>query len=164
MTITPVIIKTIDGRIFYTDQWVKKPVKHFNLPKGKYIVESGDILRKKSSVKYRLPKLPPPERWYKQKKYRIKFAPNPNKATVYHKEGIIVFDPYFKKVPKFIFDFILFHEFGHQYYKTEKYADAYARNKMLKRGYNPSQIGLSPLVGLSGAQFERKKHLINSML
>lgn len=160
---SPVIILDNKGRIFYSCRWLTKPVRHFNLPKGEFFVKSGDIIKRKNPVKFRNKKLPPPERYWKQKRFKIKFAPNPNKATVYHDSGLIVFDPYFKDVPKFIFDFILYHEFGHQYYKTEHLADAYARNKMLKKGYNPSQIGLAPMIGLSAAQFDRKLILINDL-
>jgi hypothetical protein len=167
----PVVITDLSGKIFYTDKWLNKPVKRFNLPKGKYLLKSGDIIRKNNPVSYRSKKLPPFERYIKQKRFKIKFAPNPNKATVYHNEGLIVFDPVYKNCPKFIYDFILFHEFGHQYYKTEKHADTYARNKMLKRGYNPSQIAIAPLVGLSESSpdfnsqvFERKEKIVNSFL
>ena len=64
---------------------------------------------------------------------------------------------------KIIIFFILYHEYGHTLYETEKYADMYAANIMLKRGYNLSQIGLSQLTALSSKQFERKNNLISRL-
>jgi hypothetical protein len=52
---------------------------------------------------------------------------------------------------------------GHSKYKTEKYADLFAANEMLKKGYNPSQIGVAPIDSLSEMQYERKRFIVNNL-
>jgi hypothetical protein len=59
--------------------------------------------------------------------------------------GIVIFDKSFKKEPKFVIDYILAHEYGHYFYsgrgnESEIDCDTFASNKLLKMGYNPSQL------------------------
>ena len=60
--------------------------------------------------------------------------------------------------------FILYHEFGHKLFKTEKFADQYAKNMMLKRGYNPLQIVSAQLWGLSSQNYDRKRYIVKHII
>ena len=107
--------------------------------------------------------LPPKERTIEKKRYQIIFDENPNKCTIFYKEGKIIFDNSLKNVPMYMKFNIYFHELGHHLYKTEKFADLYSAKKMLDLGFNPSQIGYSNLETLSDKQRERKEFLINKL-
>ena len=161
----PVIIRDKKGVIFYRTDIISKPVKGFNLPKGHYFIESGSIEQMEKPRKYRLVKLPRPERVMEDpRKFQILFGNNPNKCTVNWRLKTITFDNSFRDKPKYITAFILCHEFGHQFYGTEHIADLYSRNCMLKMGYNPSQIGLAPISSLSGLQDKRKEIIVKSFI
>jgi len=80
--------------------------------------------------------------------------------------GLIYFDNQFKNEKTFIKDFVLNHELGHYRYlnegqKSELNADAYAYNKMIEIGYNPSQIAVANFYVLSNkkSSLERKKEI-----
>jgi hypothetical protein len=108
--------------------------------------------------------MPTAQRWFKNpENFSVYFEENPNKCTVDFDTDSIVFDNSFKLAPLPKIYFILYHEFGHQLYETEAYADMYAANMMLKKGYNMSQIGLSSLESLSSKQYERKNNLIDRL-
>lgn len=152
-------IKIYDERgiIFYDSNWCGKFKGIFYLPKGKYFTKNR--FKKIKYKKRRVFKNPPNERDLKHdwSAFRIIFRPNPHKASILHNSNTIIFDTSFKKAPRFQLIFILLHEKGHNYYKTEHKADGYAVRAMLKRGYNPSQIALAPLFTLSNDNLERKK-------
>ena len=131
----------------------KNGVIKFNLPRGVYKTENK-IIKLASPVKYKLETLP--KRTVKRKlpeNFKIVFAENPNKCSVFHELGIIIFDNSFKEKPKFFLVFIKLHELGHYFYASkdknpmskeyqinEAYCDKFARRKMLELGYNPTQI------------------------
>ena len=54
--------------------------------------------------------------------------------------------------------FIIYHERGHHFYKSELGADLYAFNKMLNDGYNFSQITVIPIKILNSP--ERVKNIL----
>jgi hypothetical protein len=159
-------IKILDERgiLFYDTSSLKEPVKIFNLPAGQYNVISGRIGKLKEPVQYNLPSLPEKERRLKAPfDFTIFFDENPNKCTVNWLKKTIVFDTNLKTLSKPELFFMLYHEYGHALYHTEKYADLMAAKLMLIRGYNPSQIGNAPLTSLSHYQYLRKKHIIDKI-
>jgi hypothetical protein len=161
----PVIITDFRGVIFYDTSPLKKQVSFFNMPEGIYNIVEGNIIKLKKPVKIKLSKLPAPERNYpKPFDFNIVFGTNPNKCSIIWKKRTILFDNNLKNrtLPEIFF--ILYHEYGHQLYHTEKYADLFSANTMKKKGFNDSQIGFSQINVLSGAQFHRKKFVINNIL
>jgi hypothetical protein len=160
----PVVIRDFRNKIFY-DTTGLRSVKTFNLPEGSFLIDSGDIEMLSEPVKYPLAILPFPERSLKlPKDFSIIFDNNPNKCTIKWLQKIIVFDHALKDLTLPELYFILYHEFGHHKFKTEKFADLYASNLMLIKGYNPSQIGKAPITSLSSMQYERKKHIVNKLI
>lgn len=160
----PVIIRDFRGVIFYSTEGLR-PVKKFNLPEGNYFIEKGNIKPLKFPVKYRLAKLPKAQRKITPPfKFRILFDVNPNKCTISWFNKTITFDDELRNKPLPIIYFILFHEYGHSVYRTEKYADLMASNLMKIKGFNPSQIGSAPVLSLSKRQLPRKKYLVKKII
>jgi len=159
----PIIIRDFRGIEFYNTSGLKK-VDSFNLPVGYYYIDQGNIKELPKPVPVDYIEMPTIETWHKNpKEFNIYFSDNPNKCTVDFDSETIVFDHSFKNKPLPQIFFILYHEYGHQYYSTEKYADMYAANMMLKKGFNMSQIGASPLISLSERQYDRKQNLIERL-
>lgn len=160
---TPIIIRDFRGVEFYSTIGLK-PVESFNLPEGKYFLDSGLIGELKNPITVKYLEMPTAQRWFKNpENFNVYFDSNPNKCTVDWDTESITFDNSFKNAPLPNIYFILYHEYGHALYEAETYADMYAANMMLKRGYNMSQIGLAPLTSLSSKQFERKNNLIERL-
>ena len=116
----------------------------FNLPAGVYFCEQN-LKKSASPVNYSLPERTPAFEKDKKdfpKKYSLKFGSNPNKASVLltNDSMVILIDNDFKKQGRLFVDFIIRHELGHFFYKTEKYADIAAYVAMINEGFNPSQI------------------------
>lgn len=166
ITKLPLVILDHKKRPFYSTEKLKKKIKAFNLPKGEYYLSEGGFKQMSNPVAYSLFKMPKRERFTKPnpKNFKIVFGDNPHKCLIMWDKNTIFFDNKLKglTIPEIMF--ILFHEYGHQKYKTEKYCDLYAANMMLKKGFNPSQIGFSSLNNLSENQFERKEFLISNLL
>lgn len=160
----PVIIRDFRGILFYTTQFLNKPVNAFNLPNGEYIVDSGEFTPMDTPVYHPLIRLPSRQRWYPNPNcFKVVFGNNPHKCSIIWDYKTILFDNKLKDAPLYVLDFILFHEFSHAVYGTEKYADLMAANYMKKRGYNPSQIGNAPLDTLSMGAHDRKVLLIDKL-
>lgn len=161
----PVIIYDHRGKIFYDNSDLINFSGFFNLPIGSYYINSGDFIPLLKPVYFKLNDLPLPER---NKKFpfdfEIIFENNRHKATINWITETISFDKSLLTLPLPHLYFILFHEFAHQKYKTEKLADAYAENQMLLRGFNPSQIAKASVETLSHRQFERKKETVNRLM
>lgn len=126
---------TKDGLPFYVFDHAGST---FTLPPGRYEVSGGHLVgpmrtRKGHKTKARL-RFPLP------KKVQLVFAPNPNKCSISLPDGIIICDPSLRRFPSFVLVFILFHEIGHYFYKSEEECDRFAAEEMHRRGYNPSQI------------------------
>ncbi len=166
MPYEPVIIRDSRGILFYTTEpfLPDKPVSKFNLPIGDYFIDKGSFSELETPVNYTLVTLPPRERRYpKPYDFNIVYANNPNKCSIIWNAKTIVFDYSLKDAPRYVKDFILGHEFGHQFYGTEKFADLWSANYMLKMGYNPSQIGSAPVTSLSDGAYERKKLMVKKL-
>lgn len=165
----PIIIRDLKGRMFYeTESFnrVGKPVKTFNLPVGAYKIVCGNFSKMNSPVQYPLMTLPPKQRCKQNpSNFKIVIGHNPNKCSIIWDLGIILYDRTLYEtasVPTIFF--IYGHEKGHRFYSTEKYCDWYSSNYMLRMGFNPSQIGLSPIESLSRGQAERKKQMVNNLI
>lgn len=105
--------------------------------------------------------LPPYERDLKHdfSKFSVVFGNNPNKCTIKHKQKLIFFDNQFKKSPWPVIIFIIMHEIGHNWYETEHFADEFAVNNMLKKGYMPEQIIDASNI-LSAKNVDRKRNIL----
>lgn len=159
----PVIIRDFRNKLFYSTEGLR-PVTYFSLPEGQYYIEKGDI----ELIPFKRPKLyrlPLPERNLKPPfNYNVIFDINPNKCTIQWRKKRIIFDNSLKDYTLPELYFILYHEFAHAIYTTEKYADLMAANLMLKKGYNPSQIGAAPITSLSNKQLYRKKYVAKNVI
>ena len=146
------------GLPFYTYKPAGKIIK-INLPAGIYVVKEGSLTPAKSVHNYSNPRLnlPKKTRFPIPKNIKVEYLKNPNKATIDLIRGHITMDTSFLSMPKFIRIYVLFHEIGHYYYKSEEGADRFAQVEMLKRGYNPSQIHQASEFTLSHHAGERKK-------
>ncbi len=132
----------------------KEGGREFNLPKGVYYTKNKiKALKLPKKYKYKFPKKERNIR--KPEKIKIFFGKNPHKASVVLQKGIILMDNSFKKFPRFVIEYVLQHEIGHYQFSSETGADAYARCMMLKKGYNPSQIGMASRITLSKSSKHR---------
>lgn len=135
------------------------------MPVGTYYIESGSFVAASEPRRYPLAILPKPERNFPDPSgFKFTFEDNPNKCTIIWEDKLIVFDKSFLDKPQPEIFFVLYHEYGHEYYSTEKYADLFATNMMKKRGYNPSQICYAHINSLSGNQIERKEYITQKIL
>jgi hypothetical protein len=166
-TILPFVIKEANGNIFYdssfTDHIKNGKRLFFNLPAGKYQYD-GNFIKLQKPVETKRINLPKPERHYKQKRYNIQWGSNPNKCTIFYSTGVVLFDAIFKNAPLYTKYTIMFHELGHHYYETEKFADLYAAKKLLELGFNPSQIRRSIAISLRQAGSENRKEFMYEQL
>jgi len=168
LTSLPFEINDNRGILFYssdfTDHISRGDTLKFNLPLGVYSY-NGSFVKLSSPISTVKIDLPPRERNINNgKKYKIIFGSNPNKCTIFYEPGIILFDNSFRDAPLYIKYGIYFHELGHHFYSTEKYADIYAAKKMLDYGFNPSQIGRMGLDALTKEEsIGRKVNLVNEL-
>lgn len=133
----------------------------FNLPKGIYYTKNRiDELPK--PLTYVLPRLPLAERRAKQpNSLTVYIGENPNKCSIKRSTGEIFIDDGLRVLPIPFLHFILFHELGHYFYKTEWKADLYAVKKMIDCGYNPTQCLYAHYLCLSERQGFRKRKVFN---
>lgn len=118
----------------------KTPRIKFNIPDvGTY---TPDILIEVVSIKpieipEDLPILPPAER-DRYKKSTVKYNPEllSSPAIIYTHKGLIEVGPKFYELPPTIQLFLLLHEEGHYFYKTEENCDLYALVNYFRMGYN----------------------------
>lgn len=157
-----VVIRDDRGILFYSTEFKTPKVVEFNLPAGKYIVDSGYFRSMSNPVDYPLMPLPPKQRNRPiPHDFKMIWSKNPNKCSIVWPEKKIVFDVSLKDYSLPELDFIKFHEYSHANYHTEKYCDLKAANYMILKGYNPIQIGVSQIDSLSGKQSHRKEFLTN---
>jgi hypothetical protein len=89
-----------------------------------------------------LPELPPAERdrW---KDIKLVYNPEMNKTSItpiriYSDTGVVEYGPRFLQLIPPIQVFLIEHERGHLFYKTEQYCDMYALLNFIRKGYNQS--------------------------
>lgn len=172
----PVIIRDCRGLLFYSTELQVPRVKEFNLPPGKYLVDSGYFTTMSEPVDYALKVLPPAERHRPiPHNFPIVWGENPNKCSIIWprsvtglpdspKQGFILFDRSLEeyRLPELFF--ILYHEYSHASYKTEKFCDLKAYNYMILKGYNPAQIGMSQIDSLNGPTAKRRKQFLINVI
>lgn len=144
--------------LYYAPDYVE-----FNLPIGTFYFE-GDFTQLDKPLVYIIPDLPKYEKRIKMKKIDISVVDNPNKASIDVLTGKVYFDKVIKddwETAKKVF--ILGHEIGHNYYKTELFCDLFSAKKMLENGFNPSQCFYSSFYCLSNGNIgvDRKQQLLN---
>lgn len=157
-----VIIRDCRGLLFYSTEYQLPKVTEFNLPCGTYLVDSGHFVKMNAPVNYPMKQLPPAERKRPvPNDFKILWGDNPNKCSVIWPRKVILFDRSLEdyRLPELYF--ILYHEYSHASYKTEKFCDLKAYNYMIRKGYNPAQIGMSQIDSLSSEQWKRKQFLVN---
>jgi hypothetical protein len=134
-----------------------------NMPtKGTYYLPDTEILDRLPLVPCKIKfDLPTPER-NKLKNFKIEFNPtlNGTPARIFTDSGLVEIGPNFQNYDPPTKLFILLHELGHFYYKTEWKTDTFALYWYLKLGYNKSQAfyALSRVLKTSP---ENMKRLIN---
>lgn len=148
---------------FYMYDFTGFKKKIFNLPKGIFYTDNN-LQPLKRCKKFKLKNMPNKEYLFRSypERWQIYFSHNPNKCTVNYPLGKIYLDNRYKHCARVIFDFIIFHELGHCFFATEKYADLFAANLMLLKGYNPSQTQIAPLKALSDRSTDRKKFILEN--
>lgn len=147
--------------LFYSDKFLTKGNTLFTVPRGTYYCTKE--LRKVNTIKNNLlTKNIPVERDLEHDWSQFKFliGDNPNKCTINHITRTIILDESLLKIPKYVLEFIIQHEKGHNFYNDEQGADIYAVNQMLKKGYTPKQIMLSPDFVLSSKNNKRKLNVM----
>lgn len=161
----PVVILDERGKPFYDTRNLEHRVWEFNLPPGNYIIAAGKISERVSPVTFAKMPLPTPERSKRAnpEHFEIIFEDNPNKCTVDWMTRKIIYDNSFRDAELPAIVLIYFHECGHRYYKTEEHCDAFAYNRMIDQGYNPSQIGISFINTLSERADDRKIAMVEGM-
>lgn len=111
-------------------------------------------------------KLPETER-NRYKAFRIEFNPelNGTPARIFTDSGLIEISPQYSKYDPPTKLFILLHELGHYYYKTEWKTDTFALYWYLKLGYNKSQAfyALTRVLKVSPANFHRITNIFNKI-
>ena len=159
----PIHVKTIDGRPFYVISKTGK-VK-FNLPKGEYITETP-LKRLAAPHLYKFERKRKREHYHfempKANQIKVEFRDNPNKASIFPRKHTIVMDNSFQSMPEYVKKYVFYHELGHYLYKTEEFCDEFAQEKMLKDGYNKSQIEAAARVTLHNGH-DRHKNCINNL-
>ncbi len=149
----PIIIRDSRMILFYETESLLPKVEFFNVPAGNYWVEKGWFSETLLPRVYPLRVLPQPERMMEDPTgFAIVFGHNPNKCSILWDEKVILFDNQFASKPEPEIFFILYHEYGHQMYSNEKYADLFAANTMKLKGFNPSQIKNGQDFSLSDAR------------
>lgn len=165
---TPVIIRDKRGVLFYSTESNLPNIKSFNLPPlgEQFFVYSGKFKEMDSPVDYNLIELPSPEipGMPSPIGFEFIFAPNKHKCTISFQNKTITFDTSFREKSLPDIYFILYHEYGHQFFNTEKWADVFASNAMLVKGFNPEQIARSQVTTLSCHQSHRKEFNVIKLL
>lgn len=162
----PIIIRDLNGMLFYSTESLVPKVKEFNLPGfGTYIVESGSFRKADKPVDFGLLWLPPAEHSLPPAKdFEIIWGDNPDKANIDFGKKQILFDESFRERTLPEKYFLYYHELSHRRYRTEKWADIMADNYMRIKGFNPSQIGYAHISTLSERQAHRKRFHINRII
>jgi len=88
-------------------------------------------------------------------------APDSTPARMNRFTGEIQTAEWFNDLPAEVKHFILLHEQGHNYYKTEEYCDLYAVKMFISQGFNPSQAVLALELGIHGDNRQKNERLNN---
>lgn len=151
-----------NGKPFY--QYEKNGKIKFNLPAGNYF-SYGEIHQLNRPVEYSFKRTRKREKHHFEapEKVIVVFRHNPNKASIFLNEGIIILDLNFKEMPEEVLTYILYHEIGHYFYQTEHFCDEYAQERMLNEGWNKSQILKASALSL-GPENNRNRKCIHNVI
>lgn len=166
--------KVLDGKgrvIFFRN--FKKPQKFaVNLPReGSYSFTGSEVKNVLPLVPNAITfELPTPEREGLFKPFKI-VENNDQKqmkgtpARIFTEAGVIEVSDKFKSLPPQIRLFILLHEMGHFFYKTEWKTDTFALYYYLKMGYNSSQAlyALTRILHPTQRNFDRIQKLFKKI-
>lgn len=158
-------IKDNNGLFYFKENPNNKEI-YFNLPAGIYQSDNNLFLMN-NPKNYKLIDLPVRNHFKKMPKdLKIVYTKNPNKCSVDLNNNVAFFDYSFMNKPSYIKDFVYYHELGHYKYlgegnESEKNCDSYAFNRMIKKGYNPSQIMAANYFTLTNkpTSLERKENI-----
>lgn len=171
---TPSVVLYSDGKVYFQRD-MKPCKKDFQLNinhAGTYIINEDIYKIHYLPIKKfccLIDKLPLPEKNIQKKPlqliYKKDIGSTPARIDV--NTGNIEYSDFFISLPKPIQDFIILHEVGHNYYKTEKYADAYALYHYINdQNGNPSQAlyALAKVFKHPEFQQERLMNIFNNIL
>jgi len=136
-----VVVKLPNGSIFY--QHKKRAPFTFNLPAGMYDIQGSNVKMLSKPTEYKIKSQRVHESTHelpKRGELRIEFGDNPNKASIWVKKHFILIDNQYRNAPQVVKDYLIAHEIGHYRYKTERFADEFAQQVLLDKGYNMTQI------------------------
>lgn len=156
---SPTDVKIYDdkGHVFYEKSCNNKNQGQvfFNLPEGEFTSENKVHLLNRP-LRYILPALPFQEHIIPiPEDIEIIKTDNPHTCTILLATGKILCDYKVFDWPLANRTHVLFHELGHYYYKTESKCDIFASRKMLKIGYNPSQLAYVTIKNLRPSNAKR---------
>jgi hypothetical protein len=130
-----VMVTHAGGKLFY--QVKRESPFTFNLPKGQYKIE-GNVKMLSKPIEYKIKANRIKESDHalpKRGELKIEFGDNPNKASIWVKKHRILIDNRYKDAPEVVKSYLIAHEIGHYRYKTERYADEFAQQVLLDKGY-----------------------------
>lgn len=130
-----VMVTLPSGKLFY--QVKRKSPFTFNLPKGTYKIQ-GNVKMLSKPIEYRIKAKRVQESRHplpKRGELKIEYGDNPNKASIFIKQHRILIDNSYKNAPEVVKAYLIAHEIGHYRYKTERYADEFAQQVLLDKGY-----------------------------
>jgi hypothetical protein len=130
-----VMVTHAGGKLFY--QVERKGPFSFNLPKGQYVIK-GNVKMLSKPIEYKIKANRVQESNHtlpKRGELQIEFGDNPNKASIWVKKHKILIDNRYKDAPEVVKAYLIAHEIGHYRYKTERFADEFAQQVLLDKGY-----------------------------
>ena len=157
------------GRLFYMFP-ISSSAYTFNLPRGVFYINVPCKLVPLLTF-YKKIHFEKTHNFSSVKRIVERFDVNPNKCSIFFKKGIVVWDwDFYTSLTRCERAFILMHERGHYFYKgkglkSEIACDIYAAKKLLKKGFNPSQIAMAQHNSLSATETTKKrmKELLNKL-
>jgi hypothetical protein len=162
-------VTLLDKLYFFRDLGGKFPQIKFNVNHaGTYSIDTDckTIQVKPIEITPLDIQMPEPER-NRMKDFTIVYNPNlkGTPARNFSQTGVIEYSDIWKQLPFPVRLFILLHEIGHFYYKTEKYADLYAAKAFIDNGYNQSTAiySLTKVLHESPANLDRIYSLFNNI-
>ena len=159
---TPTIWKMFDGNgELYHYRYLDGHTETVNVnvvQPGNYYFEGVVVERKPLNYTGFNIDLPTAER-FRLKPIRVVYNRNlrDTPARIFTEIGLIEISPSFYRLTPQIRLFVLLHEYGHLFYKTEWKTDTFACKMFLQMGYNPSQAlyALTEVLGWTPQNAER---------
>ena len=160
------------SRLFYHNKPKNGRILRFNLPPGTY--SANKPIKLKLPIEYAPLKLPKSQRNIPFKQLpEIHIGKNPNKASIIFepkgRDRIIIDSNLYSRLNEIGRNFLVLHELAHYKYDGspagEIACDLYACQRMLLKGYNPSQlISIAHIVLNINKSSDRVKAINNQLL